>query len=155
MVGKKGKSGRKKSPSTLAKEALERNEMMLPTYLEILHSIVENATLEDENVKNRVVIDTAKYLIDRSQGRPKSIQDLRFGKTAGWTAEDCELYARLLGRVEREQCRLIKELGKDIPQSLTEKNELVRVQSITADIDKDTVEVEFLLPSGLVKRITG
>lgn len=150
MAGKAGRSGRKKSPSTLAKEALERNEMMLPTYLEILHSI-----LEDENVKDRVVIDTAKYLIDRSQGRPKAIHDLRFGKTPGLTAEDYELYSRILGRVEQERWRLIGELEGDAPKSLAEVNEIVRVQSISFDIDKKTFEIEFQLPSGLVEKITG
>lgn len=147
MTGKKGRSGRKKSTSTLAKEALERNEMMLPTYLGILDSI-----LEDENVKDKVVIDTAKYLVDRSQGRPRATHDLRFGKTAGWTGDDYEFYSRLFDRVKREQCELIMSLGKELPKSLTERNEIVKVQSISVNMDKSTAEAEFQLPSGLVKR---
>jgi hypothetical protein len=85
MAGKKGRSGRRKSPNTLAREALERNEMMLPTYLEILCSIVE-----DEDVRDAVVIRSAKYLIDRSQGRVKAFHDLRFGKQTSFTADDLE-----------------------------------------------------------------
>lgn len=85
MAGKKGRSGRKKSSNTLAREALEHNERMLPAYLEILWTITE-----DENVKDTVVIRTAKYLIDRSQGRVKAIHDLRFGKQASFTADDLE-----------------------------------------------------------------
>lgn len=147
MSGKAGRSGRKKSPSTLAKEALERNEMMLPTYLEILHTI-----LEDESIKDKVVIATAKYLADRSQGRPKATHDLRFGESAGWTAGDYELYSRLFDKVAQEQCSLIRELGEDTPRSFVDRNEIVKVQSVSADIGKGTVAVEFQLPSGLVKR---
>lgn len=149
MSGKAGKSGRQKAPATLAKEALERNEMMIPTYLSILHTIAKN---EDGSVKDKVVIDTAKYLIDRSQGRPKATIDLRFGETAGFTAEDYELCSRLFDKVTQEQCRLIEELGEEMPQTYTDRNELVKVQSFTADIGKGTVKVAFQMPSGLVMR---
>lgn len=148
MAGKAGKSGRKKTTATLAKEALEHNETMIPTYFEILHTIGKN---EDGSINRKVVIDTNKYLANRSQGRPKSSLDLRFGEASTFTAEDYARQGFLFDKVWLEQNRLIKELGKDVPLSLVDSNKLVKVQSVVMDLDYNSVTVEFLLPSGLVK----
>jgi len=154
MSGKKGRSGRKKSASTLAREALERNEMMLPTYLQILNDIIE-----DEIVKDKTVIDTCKYLIDRSQGRVKATHDLRFG--LGIQGSSMLLGDRLVTEcfpfvtVIAEQESLIKSSGKDVPEYLAERNEIVKVLSVHGDPAAGTVEIEFRLPSGQIERSRG
>lgn len=148
MAGKKGRSGRKKSASTLAVEALERNKLLVPTYLEILRSF-----LCDDTIKDKLIIDSAKYLINRIEGTPKATHDLRFGRMEdGWTGDDHCRFHLLLDKVEKEQQKLIMSLERDVPESLTERNEIVKVINIWADIDNDTVEAEFQLPSGAERR---
>lgn len=66
MAGKKGRSGRKKSISTLVAEAIDGVDQRLP---EILQVLIEKALAGDK--------ECAIYLVDRVLGRPRIEVDQR------------------------------------------------------------------------------
>lgn len=94
MSGIKGKSGRKKTPSTLVNEALNLVDQKLP---DIFQALIKRATEGDR--------DAQIYLIDRRLGRPKQETDLRVKGIIAFTAEDYEL----LTRPKADETRLITE----------------------------------------------
>ena len=70
MSGVKGKSGRRKEPTTLISEALKRNDANVVDYLSELSKIAMNNSIPRLSTKER--IDALQYLINRSLGTPKA-----------------------------------------------------------------------------------
>jgi hypothetical protein len=77
MSGIKGRSGRKKTPSTLVNEALARVDQRLPELFEVL---IGRAIAGDK--------DAAIYLIDRKLGKPCISVDQRVRGVIGITADE-------------------------------------------------------------------
>jgi hypothetical protein len=111
MAGKKGRSGRRKSTSTLVMEALAENDNYLPEYLQALRSIAL-----DDSAPRKERIDCLMYLINRSQGAPKAATDLRVKGTPELTADDMAL-------VWLAKKRQIEALGQAEPMLLPEASE--------------------------------
>ena len=91
-------------------EALQRNDDFLPEYLEALRSIALS-----EKASTRERIDCLIYLINRSQGAPKAVTDLRVKSKIKFTADDYELATRI---PQLEEQKLIEQYSHD---SLSEK----------------------------------
>ena len=148
MSGKKGRSGRRPSAATLERLSLQENEQRVPEYLKILREIAE-----DRGIPFNIRIQAYEYLINRSEGTPKSTYDLRFSKdSAGLSAEDYRKVGGLSNLVMNEQVRKIEELfGAPPALSVREANQLIPVQNIWIDIDQNQVEAEFNI-NGTIER---
>jgi len=146
MAGKIGRSGRKKGSRTLAQESMERNQSRVPA----LYGIIRDIT-NDFNVPDAVRSDANEYLINRSQGNPKATHDLQLG-AAKDDYFDYIWQFDYIGKTYSEQANLIASLGKEIPESMVERNRIVKVLNVQADIDAKTIEAEFELPSGEVEK---
>jgi len=111
MAGKKGRSGRRKSTSTLVMEALAENDNHLPEYLEALRSIAL-----DDNAPKKERIDCLIYLVNRSQGTPKALTDLRMKNLPELTADDMALILlakkRQMEAVGQAEPMLLPEAGE-------------------------------------------
>ena len=111
MAGKKGRSGRRKSTSTLVMQALMENDNHLPEYLEALRSIAL-----DDNVPKKERIGCLIYLINRSQGAPKALTDLRMKNLPELTADDMALVLlakkRQMELLEQDEPKLLEEASE-------------------------------------------
>jgi len=103
MAGVAGRSGRKKKPSTLVNEALDRVDQHLP---ELFQSLIDRATQGDR--------EAAIYLIDRRLGKPKQHTDITSDDKQLGTGIITELMT-LLGNKYQEYVGSYKEL----PQALS------------------------------------
>jgi len=89
MSGKPGRSGRRKAITTEIKEALDKNDSFLPTYLGTLRDI---ALGSEGTIRERM--ECLFYLINRSQGAPKAQTDLRVKGEVRFTADELALMVR-------------------------------------------------------------
>lgn len=107
MPGVKGKSGRKKLPSTSIKEALEALDADIPAIFQALkHNAVRELEITCPDCGHSFKIpgvgdkDSAIYLIDRRLGRPKQALDVS-AKTMLFTADDYRLALEVAEAEER------------------------------------------------------
>lgn len=110
MAGKKGRSGRKKLPSTLIKEAEEKLDVRLPGILEMLGDKAEAGNIE-----------AAKYVVDRRRGRPRVFQVTEVGGTI----------------IVRHK---IPRPGDNIPQLTEEERQKLVAETIKVQLPKGSIE---------------
>lgn len=94
MSGRKGRSGRKKVPSTIVNEILENDAQQLPAYFRKLGELA----LQGDK-------DVLIYLIDRHLGRPKQATDIKMESQVLIASADAleKVYQRLftpIGKVK-------------------------------------------------------